>query len=320
MIVVCILPVFERTSSVIVLFLFFFVSPLYNTGEQFTCFDGSKTFSFAKVNDDYCDCPDGSDEPGTSACENGVFHCMNLGYKADDIPSSRVNDQICDCCDGSDEWDSAVDCPNICEKVGEKYREEKQRKAVVIRKGYEKRIALAAEGKKLKEEKSKGVDSIKKEKDDLEPFQPVKGLPSASFVQFQHFRDAEAFLNGDYGSDDAWASLKGNCFEMDESQYTYRLCLFDKAIQKERNGAIEINLGSWHEWSGGATDKYSEQTYNKGQQCWNGPERSTKVILECGEGTALVEASEPARCEYRFVLTSPAACPDPNTLVEHEEL
>lgn len=62
-------------------------------------------------------------------------------------------------------------------------------------------------------------------------------------MQFQHFRDAEAFLNGDYGSDDAWASLKGNCFEMDESQYTYRLCLFDKAIQKERNGAIEINLG-----------------------------------------------------------------------------
>ena len=38
--------------------------PLYKTGEQFTCFDGLKTFSFEKVNDNYCDCADGSDEPG----------------------------------------------------------------------------------------------------------------------------------------------------------------------------------------------------------------------------------------------------------------
>lgn len=33
-------------------------------GESWKCLDGSKTIPWANVNNDYCDCPDGSDEPG----------------------------------------------------------------------------------------------------------------------------------------------------------------------------------------------------------------------------------------------------------------
>jgi hypothetical protein len=52
---------------------------------------------YSQLNDDYCDCKDGSDEPGTSACLNSMFFCdiQNAYFNNYSIPSSRVNDNIC---------------------------------------------------------------------------------------------------------------------------------------------------------------------------------------------------------------------------------
>ncbi|CAK9158986.1 unnamed protein product [Ilex paraguariensis] len=59
------------------------------------CKDGSGQFTKSQLNDDFCDCPDGTDEPGTSACPNGKFYCRNAGHTPFFIYSSRVNDGIC---------------------------------------------------------------------------------------------------------------------------------------------------------------------------------------------------------------------------------
>jgi protein kinase C substrate 80K-H len=87
----------------------------------FTCADGTEQLPVAFVNDDYCDCRDGSDEPRTGACAGRRavttttataaaaaerFVCVDAGGGSRDagsVPASHVRDGICDCCDGSDE-------------------------------------------------------------------------------------------------------------------------------------------------------------------------------------------------------------------------
>jgi len=102
--------------------------------------DSNKILKINDINDGYCDCDDGFDEPGTSACIHGnitiiiiititniatilgKFHCNNKGYKSIVLASSRVDDGICDCCDGSDEG-TVVQCKDTCNQVAYKERE-----------------------------------------------------------------------------------------------------------------------------------------------------------------------------------------------------
>ncbi|WVR03133.1 hypothetical protein IAU60_000123 [Kwoniella sp. DSM 27419] len=95
----------------------------HGPGGIFRCLDGSKVIPYDAINDDYCDCPDGSDEPGTSACGNGVFWCKNEGHVPGRVLSSRVNDGLCDpeCCDGSDEWATGA-CTDRCAEIGQAHR------------------------------------------------------------------------------------------------------------------------------------------------------------------------------------------------------
>lgn len=129
----------------------------------FKCLDGSLEIPFARVNDDYCDCPDGSDEPGTSACNNGSFYCANIGHTPARISSRKVNNGVCDpdCCDGSDEWDATKKCPNRCEEVGKQHRLAAEKLEKQTRLGSMKRQELANQASAMR--KTKGDELEQKE-------------------------------------------------------------------------------------------------------------------------------------------------------------
>ncbi|KQK09755.1 hypothetical protein BRADI_2g50030v3 [Brachypodium distachyon] len=89
----------------------------YFVPQVIACRDGSGSFPRSRLNDEYCDCADGTDEPGTSACPEGKFYCRNMGDTPRIVSSSFVNDKICDCCDGSDEYGSGTHCPHTCRSL-----------------------------------------------------------------------------------------------------------------------------------------------------------------------------------------------------------
>ncbi|XP_041513343.1 glucosidase 2 subunit beta isoform X1 [Microtus oregoni] len=140
----------------------------YDESKPFTCLDGTATIPFDQVNDDYCDCKDGSDEPGTAACPNGSFHCTNTGYKPLYIPSSRVNDGVCDCCDGTDEYNSGRVCENTCREKGRKEKESLQQLAEVTREGFRLKQMLIEEWKTAREEKQGKLLELQAGKKSLE--------------------------------------------------------------------------------------------------------------------------------------------------------
>lgn len=140
----------------------------YDESKPFTCLDGTATIPFDQVNDDYCDCKDGSDEPGTAACPNGSFHCTNTGYKPLYILSSRVNDGVCDCCDGTDEYNSGTVCENTCREKGRKEKESLQQLAEVTREGFRLKKILIEEWKTAREEKQSKLLELQAGKKSLE--------------------------------------------------------------------------------------------------------------------------------------------------------
>jgi protein kinase C substrate 80K-H len=128
------------------------------SAETFSCINGKGSGIPANfVNDDYCDCEDGSDEPGTAACTylgdrfpaQLRFQCTNEGYDKQQLFHSRVNDGICDCCDGSDEFLTAeqggVSCPNTCAEALAKAKAEKAERERVRQAGLTAKAALVAE-------------------------------------------------------------------------------------------------------------------------------------------------------------------------------
>ena len=109
-------------------------------------------------------------------------------------------------------------------------------------------------------------------------------------------------LSEDFGPERAFHSLAGKCYELRAGGYLYKACPFSDLKQDN------TLLGRFKSWSHG---DLSWQNYANGGNCFaTSKPRVGTLRFECGVKTELVSVSEPATCEYDFVLHTPAGCTD----------
>ncbi|KAJ5872566.1 Glucosidase 2 subunit beta [Penicillium soppii] len=132
-------------------------------------------------------------------------------------------------------------------------------------------------------------------------------------------RDQRADLEQDYGTASIFRALKGVCISQDAGEYTYEHCFLESTKQNQRKGGNSVSMGKFSKVGTTSVEEVNEAgevinvektviEYNHGQSCWNGPNRSTRVILECGEENKILKTSEEEKCVYAMLVTSPAVC------------
>jgi len=128
-------------------------------------------------------------------------------------------------------------------------------------------------------------------------------------------------LSKDYGPDDVFRALKGQCISTDSGEYTYEFCFMERTTQKPKKGGGNTSMGSFvridrivvdedlpADGRGLGSGERIAMRHENGQHCWNGPNRSTTVILACAEKEEIWKVFEEEKCVYRMEVGTPAAC------------
>lgn len=226
---------------------------LYPPGDTFVCLDGTKTISWNQVNDDFCDCTeDGSDEPGTNACSNGIFHCTNAGHKPKNIPSSMVNDGICDCCDAADEYNSQAQCVNNCSDLGKEDRIREKQRAETAKMGNQYRAEMAQRGKAMKDEQKIRMAQLEKSKQEAESLRSEKekiktqaeGLENSALDVYREMEEAQKRIKEEEQAENDENEAKQTFYRFDSNQDGYiEVIELQTRMQFDRNHDGVITTG-----------------------------------------------------------------------------
>ncbi len=116
-----------------------------------------------------------------------------------------------------------------------------------------------------------------------------------------------------YGPKGELYNLRDDCFDITSNQYTYEVCMFGSASQRDAGSDSKrgrgTDLGKWDKMTIDKTTGVRVMKWKGGMKCWNGPKRSATVHVTCGtEKAKLISADEPNICEYAFHMESYIGC------------
>jgi len=128
-------------------------------------------------------------------------------------------------------------------------------------------------------------------------------------------------LAKDYGADDIFRALRGQCVSKDSGEYTYELCWLEQTKQISKKNHGQTTMGKFAsidtimvddelpaDGKGLGSGQRVALRYENGQHCWNGPNRSTLVVLACAEKEEVWKVTEEEKCVYRMEVGTPAVC------------
>ncbi|CAH0364686.1 unnamed protein product [Pelagomonas calceolata] len=147
-----------------------------------------------RINDDYCDSPDGCDEPNTSACSTVAaarrFECPDEGSGTTLIPASRIGDGVCDCCDGSDEVSG---CEDDCEARRSQAREKEEAERAAEAAGVAARKDMACAAKRGREVARRQLAASERDLDGMQAkIDAAREKRDAARAEADELRDAAA--------------------------------------------------------------------------------------------------------------------------------
>lgn len=149
-----------------------------------------------------------------------------------------------------------------------------------------------------------GLENLKKEQDRLE-----KEKKSVEKKIADIWKDIGGKNGDEMGPGGELHSLANKCFDVQAGKYTYEVCVFGQAKQKDDSGG-STGLGSFTRMDRNEETGQRILLWENGQKCWNGPSRSATVYLTCGPDNKVLSADEPDTCRYVLQMESYIACDD----------
>jgi hypothetical protein len=310
--------------------------------DTFTCFDGSAKISLAFFNDGILDCPDGSDEPSTSANPNSTFYCGNGKILSHKVKGWSVGDGICDCCDGSDESTNPhSQCNNTCSLLETRLTDYRTRLTGKLKGGWEKYVGLVKEGGALLNNSdstntyfqiavnmiSKFIRGVEKnaaiyKRTSHTPSwgRPIKRLWRVTFLPKEK-PERTPLLEGIVAAlaSDVKKLIERIQKKVGRTDLVEAMRNVDPAAaplygKKFDSGAFKLKFLKKIKQRDTLIGRFANISNNtmyfdNGEHCWKTNEgRTFELQLVCNDENVFLEASEPTICVYKGTFGTPVAC------------